>query len=170
MRDSHDKPADPAAPKKKSATKRTKNRNGTEAVRVEGGKFKKGHSGNPAGGPKQIFHTCKPWKQALMRQFRDLSDASGQDELQQTAGELINAARKGGIGALIEIGNRLDGSPEKEPAAPQQNTLQLVMNSIRVLNLTAEQRDEFAKQLTLTASSGDGSSERTGGIGGATRD
>ena len=118
-------------------------------VRTEKGTFKKGHTGNPNGSRKQIFHTSKPWKQAIMRELRDRSDREQADELQKIAARLIDSALRGlfPMAAITEIGNRLDGSPEKEPAAPQQNTLQIMMNSIRVLNLTPEQRNELARQL-----------------------
>ena len=84
-----------------------------------------------------------------MRELRDRSDREQADELQKIAARLIDSALRGlfPMAAITEIGNRLDGSPEKEPAAPQQNTLQIMMNSIRVLNLTPEQRNELARQL-----------------------
>lgn len=142
---------------------------GTEIVRTESGKFKKGApSPNPGGRPRQIFHTTKPFKQALMREFRERTDRMDADQLQAVAAKLIDEALTGRypMTAITEIGNRMDGAAEREPAAPQQNTLQLVMNSIRVLNLTAEQRDEFAKQLaTQQQLDIDRAAERSGGTG-----
>lgn len=146
-----------------------------EIVRTEGGKFKKGHSANPGGGRKQIFFTTKPFKQALMREFRERTDKTNADQLQAVAAKLIDEALTGRypMTAITEIGNRMDGAAEREPAAPQQNTLQLVMNSIRVLNLTAEQRDEFTKQLLSTNKQQhdlDGAAERSGGTGSSSGD
>lgn len=175
----HEKPAGglapvptPSTPEQAQTPPKGKRKRKDKIVRTTGGKFAKGHSANPTGAgggrPKQIFHTTKPWKQAIMREFRAMTDASNVDELQATAKRLITEAResKYPINALIEIGNRLDGAPEREPAAPQQNTLQLVMNSIRVLNLTAEQRNEFVKQLTAVKQlDSDGGGERSGGAG-----
>lgn len=157
MPDKHEKPrgiagpsaAQPAPARAKSPPKGKKPK-ADKIVRTESGKFKKGApSPNPAGRPKQIFFTSKPFKQAIMRALRQRSDEKQADELQEIANKLIDQALTGQfpMGAITEIGNRLDGAAEREPAAPQQNTLQLVMNSIRVLNLTTEQRDAFLKQL-----------------------
>lgn len=150
MPDSTEKPVAVASAPKKSKSKTTKTPGKTAIVRTESGKFEKGHSANPGGKPKQIFHTAKPFKQALMRALKERSDTGNIDELQRVADRLVEQAMTGmyPLGAITEIANRLDGSPEKEAAAPQQNTLQLVMNSIRVLNLSPEQRNEFVKQLT----------------------
>lgn len=164
-----DKPTDaPVVTKAKR-----KRQHPTDQNRTVSGTFKKGNCANPNGRPKQIFHTTKPWKQAIMRELLDRTDREKADYLQKAAGKLLDQIMNSPfpMSAITELGNRLDGSPEKEPAAPQQNTLQLVMNSIRVLNLTPEQRNEFAKQLaTQQQLGGDGRGEYTGGNGGAARD
>lgn len=159
-----------SAPPTKKRTRKGKD----QIVRTEGGQFKKGApSPNPGGKPKQIFFTTKPFKQALMREFRERTDTTNVDQLQAVAAKLIDEALNGRypMTAITEIGNRMDGAAEREPAAPQQNTLQLVMNSIRVLNLTAEQRDEFAKQLANQQQHDlNRTAERSGGTGSTSGD
>jgi len=109
------------------------------------GGFKKGQVANPKGAPKQIFGTRDPFKQALMRRFKEYEESDDPRakalRLDAAASTLIEQAilGKSPVKALELLRDTLDGRPQASDPPPQINTINVMMNNIRALNLTDEQ-------------------------------
>lgn len=70
--------------------------------------FKKGESGNPGGGTNR-----KMWRDAIMAAMRERTDMSMENAVKKVALSLVDAALEKDVGALKEIGDRLDGKPSQ---------------------------------------------------------
>lgn len=67
--------------------------------------FQKGQSGNPGGRPAD-----KPWREAIMLALKDKDPK----RLRKIADRLVDLAGEGDMGAIKEIGDRLDGKPAQQ--------------------------------------------------------
>ena len=67
--------------------------------------FEKGQSGNPGGRPKE-----RPWRDALALVANEMAEKD-KKRLRKIAEACFEAASKGDVSAMREIGDRLDGKP-----------------------------------------------------------
>lgn len=86
-------------------------------VRVAGGKFAKGSSGNP-GGMKKM----KPWAEALETALSEKT-LDGRTKLVAVAEAVVNAAIDGDMVAAKEIGDRLDGKAVQAIIGDKENPI-----------------------------------------------
>jgi hypothetical protein len=70
--------------------------------------FAKGQSGNPGG-----RGTEKIWRDALLKAVKEKQETGKGRQLEAIAAALVNAACKGDVAAIREIGDRLDGKPHQ---------------------------------------------------------
>jgi hypothetical protein len=70
--------------------------------------FKPGQSGNPGG-----RGTEKIWRDALLKAVKEKAKTGNGRKLEAIAKALIDAAVDGDVGAIREIGDRLDGKPHQ---------------------------------------------------------
>ena len=73
--------------------------------------FMKGHSGNPEGRRVEP----RPWQEALRLAVHDVTP-DGRQRLRAIAEKVVEQALAGDLGAIREIGNRLDGRPRQQVA------------------------------------------------------
>ena len=70
--------------------------------------FVKGQSGNPGG-----RGTEKLWRDAVLKAVRERDGKKGPQLIEKAAIALVSAAASGDVGALKELGDRLDGKPHQ---------------------------------------------------------
>lgn len=68
--------------------------------------FQPGQSGNPAGS-----QASKPWREAINRAIARAQNDDDYRSLNKLADKLLEKAAEGDMGALKELGDRLDGRP-----------------------------------------------------------
>ena len=119
--------------------------------------FQKGVAANPTGkngySNPMLFGTRDPFKQALIRVLKErdeaLDPAKRARSLDGLATKLIDSALdlQNPLGYINSIADRLDGKPQSNDPPASINTFQLVLNTVRNLNLTVDQLDELDRQI-----------------------
>ena len=77
------------------------------------------------GAPKgnQNGRRAKVWSQAINNAFKKRSPTEAMEELQKVANKLIDMALEGDLGAIKEIGDRLEGKPAQTIQGDSDNPL-----------------------------------------------
>lgn len=78
-----------------------------------------------AGAPKGNTNARKArvWTQAINNAFKKRSQTEAMEELQKVANKLIDMALDGDLGAIKEIGDRLEGKPAQVIQGDSENPL-----------------------------------------------
>lgn len=114
-----------------------------------GGRWKPGQSGNPKGRPKS-----KPYKDALDRALRKLSDSdNAEDMLDRIAAAHITRCMEGDMAAIKELADRHDGKvPQGIGQAEELGALQISWKPTTSLSTTPQDDNSFLSIIEQSAS------------------
>jgi hypothetical protein len=71
----------------------------------------------------------KPWKAAIERALANRSKYEGVQELERLAEKLLDKAAEGDLGALKELGDRMDGKPAQTIQGTDGGAITVIMQS-----------------------------------------